>query len=536
MHCLIQYIKAKTVAHLLDEQGFDRQVGRQGGLMSRPRIDLHRRKLSGLLGTADDEAFLIMCWASDALQSGGAKVAERFLKFPTEAATRDMSSPYFIHKWNIETLVNELLSTPKTRQKPGRRFRTLDCRNFNAMAIVAHKLRNLENAYDGETLKRVDVIREIHRLTQRQFEWQYGFLNRPQFYRSAYIYGGSRTTAAFETKYGFTVEDFVLGGFCLRGLLSTHPGVAHDIDLSRVGLTKAKMACIVQKISVSHGEARRLATELRKERGHVSYLKSVLRQYPLITFDRGSRLLGPLPDLVTVRTTSGIFYDGQRFETYCRHFLEIAVPECMVEPEWKYRPVGKKEVATPDILVSVGNVISVVIECKATRMSYEARFSEDPVAAAKRAYNELAKGVFQIWRFASHVRRGLVKGRVIAPDLNGIVLTLDTWLSMAQPMQREVIAEARRMSEDREPKMEEIDRVHVKFVPCTDLEQAYRRSGPSSLLKAMKAATTERYDGFLLHSVHEEFAPTPSIDNGYPFSEKLGEVLSWWNNRGSSEG
>lgn len=60
----------------------------------------------------------------------------------------------------------------------------------------------------------------------------------------------------------------------------------------------------------------------------------------------------------------------------------------------KYRVRGN-DVETPDILIEDEGYVSIVVECKAARMSYEARFSEEPIVEARRGYDELAKGVFQ---------------------------------------------------------------------------------------------------------------------------------------------
>ena len=58
------------------------------------------------------------------------------------------------------------------------------------MARVTNILASLENAEDGLTLERINVLREMHRLGQRQFEWQRGFMSYSRLYRAAFIYGG----------------------------------------------------------------------------------------------------------------------------------------------------------------------------------------------------------------------------------------------------------------------------------------------------------------------------------------------------------
>ena len=192
--------------------------------MSRIRRDIYRRKLGELLACADDQAFLTMVWSVSALQTGRENQARPFLTYPKEAATSDISSKYAIHPWKLETIVNELLAKPKAPIRPGKN-RRLNCQSFEAMARVNNVLTALEDAEDGLTLQRVDVLREMHRLAQRQFEWQRGFLSNAQLYRSGYIYGGPKAQSFFANHNGVTVSDFSLACCALRSLLQVLPRV-----------------------------------------------------------------------------------------------------------------------------------------------------------------------------------------------------------------------------------------------------------------------------------------------------------------------
>src|SRR5271169_86985 len=99
--------------------------------MSPLNRDRHRKKLQDLLSRANDEAFFEMVWAIDALQSGRADVASRYISFPREAVTADMGSSLKIHKWDMETLIGQLLATPKSRAHDGRN-KVLNCNLFGA--------------------------------------------------------------------------------------------------------------------------------------------------------------------------------------------------------------------------------------------------------------------------------------------------------------------------------------------------------------------------------------------------------------------
>ena len=164
--------------------------------MSLLNRDRYRKKLQGLLATADDEAFVELTWAIDALQSGRENVAARFIQFPAEAATSDIASNFAVYKWELETLLGLLLITPKHKLRDGLN-RLTDCTQFAAGAKAANFLRKLEDAEAGVYLRHFDVLNEMHRIGQRQFAWQRGYTNVAQFYRYAYIYGRGECESYF---------------------------------------------------------------------------------------------------------------------------------------------------------------------------------------------------------------------------------------------------------------------------------------------------------------------------------------------------
>lgn len=481
-----------------------------------------------------------MAWATHALQSGRSEKAGAWLAFPQEAVTHDLSSKYAVHPWRIESLLNEVLASPKLVPVPNRLNRQLDCRQFSAIAHVSNTLSELENAMDGIALKRVNVLREMHRLSQRQFEWQRGFLSISQFYRAAYLYGGDLTGAHFAQTNGFSVQDLMLACFALRTLFRDTPVFRRGQSMKEIGISDDTLGAVLDLITMPHAKARARATQLRSGAGHISYKRSVFREHPCIAFgSMNERLHAPLPDLISLRATSGVFYDavkgGQtvrneissRFEQYCLSYLQSMLPSHLITGSYKY-PVERNQIESPDILVHHQKAISLILECKATRMNYEARFSDNPLGDARRGYEEIAKGVFQIWRFASHCRRGLPQLQPLRSDVKGIVLTLDTWLSMANAMQSDVLDIARSMAASRAPEMAEADQIPVIFCPIDDLEHTLSEATETSFFEAVNAATEDRYRGWMLWGVHGEIAPDVKENNGYPFEQRMPEVLPWW--------
>ena len=117
--------------------------------MSLMNRDRYRKKMRDLLSRSPDEDFFEMVWAIDALQSDRSDIAARYLQFPAEAATTDLDSKLAIRKWDLETLIGQLLVTPKRERRANGPNRITNCRLFHTGATAVSYLRELENAESG---------------------------------------------------------------------------------------------------------------------------------------------------------------------------------------------------------------------------------------------------------------------------------------------------------------------------------------------------------------------------------------------------
>jgi hypothetical protein len=104
-----------------------------------------------------------MIWAVDALQSDRVSVAKKYIQFPASAATSDLAAPSAIHSWELETLVNQHLTTPRLKLAAGRN-RFLDCSKFGATATAVNFLRGIEDAEAGIYLRHHPILNELHRI------------------------------------------------------------------------------------------------------------------------------------------------------------------------------------------------------------------------------------------------------------------------------------------------------------------------------------------------------------------------------------
>ena len=500
-----------------------------------------RNKLSKLLGAAVDEEFVQLLWAVNALQSDYANAAKKFIQvetIPPGAITTDMSSKLYIQKWEIETLVNELMTTPKRNLVKNGRVRRLNWSNFQAAIECINCLRKLENAEHKFQKNNEDILIEMGRIAARQFDWQTGYGNVPQFYRNAWVYGQNECATYFEITHGISFNRFSQIGFMLYVLFTDSPVFQDEKLLNSFGVKSEEVEKVLALIGMPFNQAAKSARMNRKVIIHTADKPSILRQAPILRFGiDGARIRAPLLELILERITSGVFYDvvggsgvvrndyGKRFEEYCFRYLSVTLPGFTWEQEFSYRKRANT-VDTPDIICNDAGKVAIAIECKATRMSQEAMFGKNPLVA--RGYRDLTKAVFQLWRFFSHCRLGFVKRDIVEIPV-GIVLTLDKWLILAEPLRKRVLEDAVEMAQNKAPEIAEEDRKPIIFVTVAELERLLSVATEETLKASISNAISEKYLGWRLDGVHRDLFKDRKLEmRKYPFANELGTLLPWW--------
>lgn len=494
-------------------------------------------ELTAALQRADPEAFVTNLWAANALQSGRSATAMPYLRrIPTDAATDGILGPHAIYPWELETLANELFAVPRPT------FASLiDFGDWPRLAWLANVLRSIEGAEYQDRRSGQDIFRELGRVGARQFEWQRGFNTTAEFYRSVVIYGQGECDRFLRERHGVTAADMTFVGYGLMALMLQDPSLRPRVDLEvleEFGVSKIAIGRVLDRIAAPIDLVRAGAAELRRWGAGNAYAPSILRRYPAILMGAGQRRLrAPLPELLVARVTSGLFYDvvegggpvraeyGGNFETYTHRLLSAMIPDLDLRREWEYRTGGSTS-RTPDLIsLDARGSVDLVMECKAARMSVTARFGEDP--SGERGYEEMAKGVTQIWRFFSHCRRGLT-GRAATSEAKGLLVCLDDWFLARSTMAEDVLARAHVRADAVDGGIPAEDRRLVGFASINEMEMALRRATRKTFMQAVDVAASPDRLGWMFQLLHDEFVAEGSERRPYPFDDELEELLPWW--------
>jgi hypothetical protein len=511
------------------------------------KVAYHLKQLRKLFPRANDQQFLQMVWAIDALVSGHPDAAASVLTFPRQAVDQSMGSPFAVRQWELETLLIQLFLTPKEDPQPGTTA-LFDCSKFGSVVELVNRLRKLEDVESAAYLGGGDfnIFGELHRIAQRTFHWQRGYLNPPQFYRYAFIYAQGKCGEYFEKTYGLPIAELNFVGFALFAHSMRVPWISRTFTVPELELTADLMKRALPLLLISADRAReetkKNIDDVNAKHGRpipTAFLPSILRRYPLVCLsDEANDFIAPIPEVLLMRVTSGLYYDlirgGQallneandRFEEYCASYVDTLMVRFKVSRAYRYAPKKGAPVDTPDLLVKDNGKVVLAAECKATKLTYLAQFAEDPFEAEKKQYLQIANGVFQLWRFFSHVRRGFLEEAVDA-DASAMVLTLDSFLTINRELKAKIIEESTSLA-DKEGNITADDRRRILFCPIHDLEEILCRSTEDSFLETLKAAHEKRYVDWELRQVHQDqISEKESIEpKQFPF--ELDGLLPWW--------
>lgn len=519
--------------------------------MSSAKRDLQNRKrtkkrkaLLDVLAHTSDVQILQLFWAVNMLQSDEPPDLRRYLKFPTAASKAEIGNDWFVLKWEIENLLLLLLSTDKEEHRviPGRYFQ------FNTACILVNLYKEAEQAESRVLLDGKSIVGEIQRIAHKQFLWQRGFFHAERVYRYVYVYGQGACADYFKAKYGLSIDEFFLG--CIGLYFHTQHAAWEKVPTldPNMGVRPEILELTLKIISTDLMDfraetAKRISDVASVSASKLSYLPSTFRHTPIITSsENGDRIIAPLPQLIMLRATTGLYYDladgpqklfeeaNDRFEQYGKKLIEARYPRFKVSREQEFGS-KKGRLKTPDLLLRDGDEIKVVFECKATKLTFIAQYADDQYAEAPKAFDQIAKGMSQLWKFFSRARRGVYDNEKVSPDAYGVILTMDSWFHLEGTQLPLLRQKAEALVAD-EPDMKPEDMREVLFCSVEDFDDLLAVSNEDEFLDTLKRSREPEFLGWQLPPIRNPGWEKQLERKPYPFD--VAEVLPLWNEIGAA--
>ncbi|WP_439469524.1 hypothetical protein [Blastomonas fulva] len=157
-------------------------------------------------------------------------------------------------------------------------------------------------------------------------------------------------------------------------------------------------------------------------------------------------------------------------------------------------------------------------------MSVAARFGDAP--GEDRGYEEIAKGVMQLWRFFAHCRQKNGPYQ-LARNAQGLILTMDEWFAGRATVIPQIVARANELADASAHEIPVADRTPVAFCTISELETVLVTATAASLQETVRIGSGDRA-GWIFSVLHAETQAEKTCTKDYPFTEALCDLLPWY--------
>lgn len=482
---------------------------------------------------------LQLLWALNVLQSEmpPQSLSRYFNRLPAEAVRAKIGDSHFGLKWEIENLILLLLSTQKQKKAS---LRDYDYRSFGTAGHFLNLIKRVDESEEIFLLHTSGIDNAMQKLAHKQFFWQRPLLSVERLYRHYYVYGQGECAAYFQSKYGISIDEFAIACIALYMQFSMDAWQAPPSlppELAPPEVMNRVLSMISKDIEEMRRHTRdRITTMVVNNSAKLAFLPSTLRQHPIISSKTlNGRMIAPLPQLLVFRATAGLYYDlssgpqklleeaNKRFEQYGKRLIEARCSRFEVLPEQQF---GTKAhpCKTPDLLLKDEGRIKAAFECKATKLTFAAQYSDNPYAEASGAFAQIAKGMAQLWRFFSRARRRVYDKEPVDLNAYGVILTMDTWFHIATQLP-DLFQAAEALVAD-EPDVQTVDKRSIIFCSIEELDEVLAVSDEGEFLETLQKSQLPEFAGWSLNNIRQPAGSEPLERKAYPF--EIAEVLPLW--------
>ncbi len=481
-------------------------------------------KLRDILNLVQVEDILLMSWAIEAMRDGREVAARRFVNYPGEAKDYKIGGKFFIPPWSVDAVIREKLYLGSSDGSK----KIINLRNWNNVARLFNAYAGLANAESLMDYSPSEIVAAMPRIFWPQYDWQIGVSGIYRIGRAWHVYATDEGNAAFFEKHGVGLETFVKAAFGIVVGVDNHPSVKPDL-LSSIGVSSLEMYRVRKIIGNSIKEHFDWAKDNYDPNVPRDFQRNPIKERPIFELQKphGPTYYVPSRESLLLRITDGLYYDivsnsdarrrsGEAFEQLCfkiiKHYLNDGL---FIQSEQPTKYGVSADILVEDKVNSSG----IIVECKIRRIPRRVFVSPDPFNECEDDFEDIVKGIVQIWRTYDDLYRSL------AWKMVGVVLQYDPWTIMGKAFIKELFELAHKKAESIGVPVE--SRIPVALVGYYDFEQSLRSYSHTDIFDAVTTWATDEFYGWELVSIlrkRDIVAKKPVFD----YRELAVGRFPWW--------
>jgi hypothetical protein len=484
------------------------------------------QRLWELLRPTPIHDLLVLSWSLDAFREGRVNAARRYVDFPGSPEEYQLPKRHFIPPWHVDAVINEKLRILDQSGSNGKRLNLAVWPGISKLMNTYNGLSNSESTMDFSPN---GIFAAMPRLFWPQYDWQTGFENSQRVGRAWYTYSAPEAKAAFHAKHSLDLDTFLKSMFAIYAMTG-HNTTADIMPIPELSVSAHEMYRSCQIIGMTINEHSDFAKLIYNTNIPRTFNRSSIKEYPVIIVPNGGRCIAVVPSrpFLMLRITDGLYYDivsndqaknstGRRFESLClkltKHHLDAA---CDIEGE---KPTSYGLSADIQVRHEPSDC-GLIIECKARRLPQRVLTSPDPWTDCSEDFDDVAKGIVQIWRSHDEITRPASK------RMAGIVLMYDPWTIMGGAFLKDLFKRAHRKADQIGIPYD--GRIPVFLSSIFDFDRCLTLHSIRSVFEAVVASNRGQFAGYDLYGVLSDMNAAREESERFDFNIVAGEAMPWW--------
>ncbi|MDN8617242.1 hypothetical protein [Variovorax ginsengisoli] len=336
-----------------------------------------------------------------------------------------------IFKWELAALSRELV----LHASPAG---TLRLSPVQGLVRLTNMLKQVDDNMAADDMSPESAYNSLSPTGQVQFAWQRNreFNALMRYYK---VFSAPDVEALLMKQTGVTTREWFLVGFAIAGHLRKRFDISSQQDYSPIGVERARSAIVFDKLSQPLAELQDQVRSAARFDETWRYTWNPLTAKPLVALNPNTPHLlhCPVPAFVLSRVSQGLYYEisaaegfnnpfGESFQAYIGEVLVATFPsprfELLEEREYK---VGRATKHGADWILT-DDQANLFIECKAKRMTQEAKSAVDPATIGQQV-DFLAKAVVQLYKNIADALAGHTHWKPNNLPVYPMVVTMEDW-------------------------------------------------------------------------------------------------------------
>jgi hypothetical protein len=399
-----------------------------------------------------------------------------------------------VSEWELELLAKEVIlnSGPLTDK-------SFSLKRWKIFSEILNGVKSLEGQIYKSFGSTDNVLIEMIRIAHRQFQWRADPPNAATTIRYYLIFNRPDIDEICISKLNLSVRDIYLCGMASMGSFLSHAATKYPMTSEIPTVTQEKVDRFLLFASRSVSDLRKLLKVEQRFDANFAYAFNSLRTYPLVlTSAIDGVLLCPIPTLLFWRITKGLYYElvaesafanafGASFQRYVGDSIDRACIERKVQKlaEAEYGPKALNKRSVDWIVYDDSGALFV--ECKARRLSWDAKSALIDLAPLNKDVDGLASSVVQVYKTARDYLDGQYPHFPFRTErkIYPVVVTLENW-HVFGPVMMKMLDEAivRQLSEENIP-ADITKKMPYSIWSIGDLEEGFQLLEANSIVSFM---------------------------------------------------